>query len=288
MGISVACHEEIPFSSEAEVEAAVAADPLLAEFEESSINTGQHAFDLCAAWGAGIAPAVENQPIRSAIPTLVMSGEYDPITPPAWGKATAANLSNGLFFEFPGVGHAVTVEDDCPLGIAIAFLDHPSVSPDSSCISGMEGPDFAVPGKAQPVTLQTVTAELEGGVTLKLAVPQEWTEQFPGVYARGSTLVDQTVLVVIGVPGFTGAEVLDLLGSQLSSQAVTLTEAGSFLAASLTWQRHRGNLQGSEVDIGVADAQDMGLLVMLISDADQRGSLVSTVFEPAMESIELA
>jgi pimeloyl-ACP methyl ester carboxylesterase len=77
---------------------------------------------------------------RTDIPTLVLAGEYDPITPPRWGEEVAETLSRGYFFTYPGIGHGATVEDYCPLDMALAFLRDPDAGPDASCIREMAGP----------------------------------------------------------------------------------------------------------------------------------------------------
>jgi hypothetical protein len=102
-------------------------------------------FAICEDWEVAPAGQIENQPVRSDIPTLVLAGEYDPITPPAWGQMVASDLSRSYFFEFPGVGHGASVADVCPLKVTLAFLNDPNVSPDSSCIAQMRPPDFVMP-----------------------------------------------------------------------------------------------------------------------------------------------
>ena len=57
---------------------------------------------LCQLWNVQPVPAVQQQPITSAIPTLILSGEYDPVTPPAYGMLAARTLSRSYFFLFPG------------------------------------------------------------------------------------------------------------------------------------------------------------------------------------------
>jgi pimeloyl-ACP methyl ester carboxylesterase len=95
-------------------------------------------------WSDAGAPAIENQAVVSDIPTLVMAGEWDPITPPSWGAAVAANLVNSTFVEFPGLGHGVSVDDSCPRSIMFDFLTNPESSLDLSCVEGMEEPEFLV------------------------------------------------------------------------------------------------------------------------------------------------
>ena len=43
-------------------------------------------FAECDIWGAGTADPIEDKAVVSSIPTLVVAGQYDPITPPSWGK----------------------------------------------------------------------------------------------------------------------------------------------------------------------------------------------------------
>lgn len=78
---SVECGEEAPFSSAEMVAAAGTTLPppirnlLYLEFPGL--------FAVCPAWGVGEADPIENQPEVSDIPTLILAGQFDPITPPA-------------------------------------------------------------------------------------------------------------------------------------------------------------------------------------------------------------
>ncbi|MEX1252897.1 MAG: alpha/beta fold hydrolase [Dehalococcoidia bacterium] len=139
MHYSVQCREEVPFSSAENVAAAAQADAGLAH------ALGEPIFVICEDWGVAQPDPKENQPVRSEIPTLVLAGEYDPITPPAWGRLVSDDLTNSFFFEFPNVGHGASVADICPLLMTLAFLDNPTASPDSSCIAEMPPPDFELP-----------------------------------------------------------------------------------------------------------------------------------------------
>ena len=88
---------------------------------------------ICEEWGAKVAGPLENQPVFSDIPTLILAGEYDPVTPPSWGRMVTENLDNAYFVEFPGLGHFVFADRRCPREIVAAFLNDPGTSPDSSC-----------------------------------------------------------------------------------------------------------------------------------------------------------
>lgn len=137
MYYSVNCADEVSFSTRDELEAANAAFP-----EQLGAIGSEYVVDFCVAWGAGAAPPIENEPVTSSIPTLIMAGEFDPITPPEYGREAAETLPNSYVFEFPGMGHGVSVDDPCPRVILLAFLNDPTTAPPAACIGEMRGPDF--------------------------------------------------------------------------------------------------------------------------------------------------
>ncbi len=101
-------------------------------------------FSVCQVWGVKPVPAIQKEPVRSTIPTLILQGEYDPVTPPTNGMLAAQTLSKHYFFLFPGVGHSVADSDigTCPTDITNAFLENPAEKPNASCISSMHEPFF--------------------------------------------------------------------------------------------------------------------------------------------------
>jgi pimeloyl-ACP methyl ester carboxylesterase len=105
---SVECFDEILFNSTAQAEAMGAGYPDI--ITEILLYSVEDMFSYCDQWGSQQAPSIENQPVRSEIPTLVLNGEYDPVTPPSWAVSTAGYLSRSQTFIFPGYGHAVIDE----------------------------------------------------------------------------------------------------------------------------------------------------------------------------------
>lgn len=61
----------------------------------------------CAEWPKRQAPADFHEPMTGDTPTLIVSGEYDPVTPPRYGEQVVANLPNGRHLVVPGQGHSV-------------------------------------------------------------------------------------------------------------------------------------------------------------------------------------
>ena len=141
MFISVDCHEEVPFSSPEKVAAAMTGNPRYDALARGPGTQGPGAFETCGYWQAGTAPPIENQPVSSDIPTLVLAGELDPITPPADGRRVSGELSNSTFLEFPGMGHGVS-PSPCGHEVVSSFLETLSDVSDESCISGLSPLDF--------------------------------------------------------------------------------------------------------------------------------------------------
>ena len=56
---------------------------------------------------------------RIAMPTLVMVGSEDEITPPVGARAMAGAIPNAQFVEIPGVGHLSPLEDPAAANAAI-------------------------------------------------------------------------------------------------------------------------------------------------------------------------
>jgi pimeloyl-ACP methyl ester carboxylesterase len=61
----------------------------------------------CSVWPKGERPADFHQPWTSGVPVLVLAGQYDPVTPPAYGEQVLRTLSQGRLLLAPGQGHAV-------------------------------------------------------------------------------------------------------------------------------------------------------------------------------------
>ncbi len=143
MNLSVECQEEVAFLDEATALDNVPAQP--AELYDNSVGAIQQTFSDCAIWDVAPADAIENQPVESDLPTLVTSGEFDPITPAKWAEDAASYLPNSFFYLFPGGGHGVIDINECSKGIMQDFLNDPTQEPDASCIADIGEPQWALP-----------------------------------------------------------------------------------------------------------------------------------------------
>ena len=102
---SVMCGEDMAFTTQHDLETSVQGLP--PQIRPALLDFGLYRFSICQFWGMKPVPAVQKEPVMSTIPTLILQGEYDPVTPPANGMLAAQTLSKSYFFLFPGVGHGV-------------------------------------------------------------------------------------------------------------------------------------------------------------------------------------
>lgn len=279
MQFSVQCNEELGFGTLDEFRAAVAEYPDLAEIFGDSV-VGALAFQVCAAWDSGQADALENQAVTSDVPTLVMAGEYDPITPPSWALRAAETLDNSYVFEYPGVGHGASIVEGCPIDMMVAFLDDPSSPPDDACIAEMDGPRFTVPGGSQAVEMEPFSSEIFG---FQGMIPAGWEEVSPGAYARGDSALDVATILIQAAP--MGADMLlGLLSSQLGLSAPP-ESIGEREANGLTWTLYAVEIQTIPVDLALAESEGVSFIVLLQSDPDEHDALYEAVFLPAIDAL---
>ncbi len=140
MYFSVECGEDMAFTTRQELDSA--ANTLRPEIRSGILSSLQDDFTICQHWSEQAVPTRQKQPVISSIPTLILSGEYDPITPSSNAKLAMQTLSHSFFFLFPATGHGVFYTNSCPDSIITAFLAHPATRPAGDCIATMQEPDF--------------------------------------------------------------------------------------------------------------------------------------------------
>ncbi|MFN8374723.1 MAG: alpha/beta fold hydrolase [Anaerolineae bacterium] len=106
--------------------------------------TGAYGYQVCSAWGMP-EPVASSPIVSSDIPTLVLAGQFDHITPPAYGEQVAAQLAHSFYVEFPNIGHAVTFAA-CPARVMLRFTDDPTAAPLVDCSVTL--PNFVIDATA--------------------------------------------------------------------------------------------------------------------------------------------
>lgn len=140
---SVWCSEEFPFEDRNAVAAQVSPAQGL-----GGLDLGTLPPEVCDAWQVPPAPAKENQPVVSSVPTLIMAGEFDPDTPPAWGQQLIGPLSHAYFIEFRGRSH-VAGYYRCGQQVAVEFVRHPEKAPALDCVLSARGVELAAQPKLE-------------------------------------------------------------------------------------------------------------------------------------------
>ncbi len=131
------------------------ADLLAARPEDAATLLGNDQIariqSACSVWPRGRRPADFHQPLASTLPVLLLAGERDPVTPPAYAERMLATLPNARMLLARGQGHVVigagcmprlvvkfvqdlrprTLDDRCllQLGDIPAFIDFNGAAP---------------------------------------------------------------------------------------------------------------------------------------------------------------
>ena len=137
---SVECSEDWAFLTRQDI--AKATQGIAPQIQPAFATELQTEYDTCQVWKVKPLAALQKQAVTSDIPTLILSGEYDPITPPAFGQLAAQTLKNSYFFQFPGMGHGEEYNSDCVDSIISAFEDNSTQKPFNACINSISEPAF--------------------------------------------------------------------------------------------------------------------------------------------------
>ncbi|HLA43203.1 MAG TPA: alpha/beta fold hydrolase, partial [Aggregatilineales bacterium] len=277
MQLSVQCSEEVPFSDPDAAAQNAAANPLLEEFIVSHLNLGKGIFAICNTWIHNDTPSIiENEPVMSSIPTLVMAGEYDPITPPEWGREVASTLENSYFFEYPGTGHGASVAGECPLNMALDFLDDPTIPPDARCMANMGAPEFAIVRTSINLVEFTDDSLNVSGVR-----PEDWEPIAPGTFGRSA--IGEVAISQIALPGISAETTASLVMSQIPDTVLPEPSA-SYSSSRYEWTIYELEYQGLVIHIAVSEDADGAYLVMLQAPPTEITGLYDSVLIPALDA----
>lgn len=232
-------------------------------------------FALCEAWDVPTLDESVKEPLVSDIPTLVMGGEYDPVTPFSYAEEVAANLSNSVVFEIPAVGHSVINSSICAASIATAFIDDPSSAPDDACIAAMPPVQFSVP--VTDVTFEPFTNPDMG---LEGIIPAGWVDQGQGIYLDSASAT--RALIIQAFPG-TPQQTVELLSSQMGS----VLEAGETqTVGNYEWTFYPVTAQGFTFDVAIASEGSKVVLAVMQVLPSERDQLFEIIFLPVLESLQ--
>jgi pimeloyl-ACP methyl ester carboxylesterase len=133
MYLSVTCAEDLPLIKPG-------------EGERNGVNTFLGDYRLqqqraaCYLWRRGNIPKNYTEPTRSDVPALILTGQWDPVTPPMYGDTAAKYLSPSLHVIVPHGGHGFNGLKglDCISNLVVSFLERGTTTGlDTSCVKSI-------------------------------------------------------------------------------------------------------------------------------------------------------
>lgn len=166
MYLSVVCSDYAPFASlEATLQAEKNLPPsVVAVLGATSILT------QCKTWNVSPAAPEEHLAAASDVPTLVLSGFHDPVTPPEWANLAATTLPHSLLLNFQNVAHGI-VSEPCAGRLMNTYWNDPSGDPSGQCRNRDLSLQFSVPQRRLALT------RLPSGITRTQSTAPERSQQ---------------------------------------------------------------------------------------------------------------
>ncbi len=273
---AVECHEEVPFIEPGDADAGRTGDPYFDRFAPAELDASLG--ELCAHFDAGAADPVEDELVRSDVPTLLLAGTYDPITPPADTESLLEGLPNGTYVELPHTGHGAVV-DPCGQELAVAFLADPTAALDTGCVAGLTEPPWVIDVFAdvdfEPFSYDSAFVSGSG------VAPVGWEPGAEGSFVNSDNLLHLSVILqqaVVGVPADFLVESLSLV---LGTEPVELppVEAGG-----RSWGHWEAVIPGSVIDAYVVDDDGTTLLVLFQHAPADRDRALEVLTDPILSA----
>jgi pimeloyl-ACP methyl ester carboxylesterase len=133
MRYSVWCNEEFPFEDPTKISDRSFLPPNL---QHLTIETMPP--EICGIWPRGTPHPIDNEPVQSDIPVLIASGQFDPDTPPQFGRQVTKSLPHSFHIIFPGESHLPLFTYGSGKTIVQDFLDAPEVRPGKDMVGSVE------------------------------------------------------------------------------------------------------------------------------------------------------
>lgn len=275
---SVQCHEEIALTTSQDYEEGRTGDPRFDDIFASGQAGQEDSDDICAVVDSGAADPVEDEPVVSDVPTLLLSGQFDPITPPAFGDIAAATLSTSEHVVLPHSGHGAVAEE-CGRAMIVEFLDSPGEPVDRSCLDDLEPPAF-VPGPLDDLEFAevTISVPLVGDVIAEL--PTTWTDQGEGFYASDASLLRQAGLTVLSAPPGSAELIVGSIRETLGGGEPEVFDPVEFGGRQWSWQSFE--IPGQLIDIW---ASDDGFLVVMQAPEIARQDIIDGVIPTLLATV---
>jgi pimeloyl-ACP methyl ester carboxylesterase len=286
--LSVDCSEQVYATDPQELEQAQAAFPRTSALGmETILGSADTLFNLCDLWGSAPYDPDDRLPVQTSPPALVLAGQFDTRYPSDMASRLANDLPTGYYLEIPGIGHAPTFDrrSNCPISLALDFLDNPNQAPDTACLDNMDLTYYTTYTGEPPLELLPVVNE---EMELQSTAPSGWIDGGQGIYNREAYYGDFTELQIQSSSTRAG-EWLASLTESFKGAGFDRTPARNTtrFANGLNWNIFRAFSENRPVELAFAETSERTLMVLLLSQTSERDALYRTVFLPAVNSTSL-
>jgi pimeloyl-ACP methyl ester carboxylesterase len=146
--LAVECYESAPFNG---LEARPGTHgPGLNMLDRVDFVGGTSALESCDAWHRFRASPEAAEPVHSEIPTLIVTGEFDPATHRSYGPMAALALTHSHVVDIRGAAHGAASMHPCTHALMTAFFHDPTHPVDDSCVTEMEAVRFVTDVRVAP------------------------------------------------------------------------------------------------------------------------------------------
>jgi pimeloyl-ACP methyl ester carboxylesterase len=185
----------------------------------TELKGAQEMVGVCKDWKVELLPREVLEPVKSDVPTLLLSGDFDPITPPNFAKQIAPGLSRAQLVTFPRGAHGQAFDSPCANSIIESFLNNPTAPVNSSCaVTALS--NFVVPSDL--IVLPQLRAAIGEG-----------TQKGLMSYAFRFIMIAASLAVLLtAIPVYAVVEVIACLRGR---RALTAATFGARLSAAAPW-----------------------------------------------------
>ena len=138
--LAITCAEDLPFANSKDAEKRNADDAtFLGDYRL------RQQLEACAEWPRSPVEKTYAEPVRSNLPVLIFTGQWDPVTPPLYGDRVAKTLPNSLHVVVPSGGHGFGGLSglDCITNLTTDFIQTGTTKGlDTSCVKSIRRTGF--------------------------------------------------------------------------------------------------------------------------------------------------
>ena len=274
------CAEQEPFIDDTALAAAIDGDPV---YETVFADSPYRA--ACTAWGVPPADPSIVEPVDTAVPLLMLPGQFDSYTTVPAAQAAASRLTSATVLEVPGQTHNTLGFAECAIAARNTWAEDPTVPPPVDACADAPPLNFVIDDTAErdgdsPQPGSTVdTTDPAAGIpdgTYEMTLTRQ---QAIDVCVGEETAYDESIVqlvlhggsfeVWVQLGGAGGPRALGTTGTyEVSGPSIVLAESG-FPAMRAHWTFDGTSLDLSDIDDPACDQSLFELNPWVLVDPDQ-------------------